>query len=124
MSRRMEKVADLLQVEIADLLQRRVRDPSLEGVLISVTRIDVTPDLAHARVHVSVMADDLEQRAVMDALGRSSSFLHRELVRRIHIRRVPRLHFELDDSIAESQRMASLLREARATEGVEPDATP
>ncbi len=124
MSRRMEKVADLLQVEIADLLQRRVRDPSLEGVLISVTRIDVTPDLAHARVHVSVMADDLEQRAVMDALGRSSSFLHRELVRRIHIRRVPRLHFELDDSIAESQRMASLLREVRATEGVEPDATP
>ncbi len=124
MSRRMEKVADLLQVEIADLLQRRVRDPSLEGVLISVTRIDVTPDLAHARVHVSVMADDLEQRAVMDALGRSSSFLHRELVRRIHIRRVPRLHFELDDSIAESQRMASLLREVRATEGVEPDALP
>ena len=124
MSRRMEKVADLLQVEIADLLQRRVRDPSLAGVLISVTHIDVTPDLAHARVHVSVMAEDLEQRAVMDALDRSSRFLQRELVRRIQIRRVPRLHFELDDSIAESQRMASLLREVRATEGLEPDALP
>ena len=124
MSRRMEKVADLLQGEIADLLQRRVRDPSLEGVLISVTHIDVTPDLAHARVHVSIMADDLEQRAVMDALGRSSSFLHRELVRRIHIRRVPRLHFELDNSIAEGARMASLLREVREDEDVEPDAGP
>jgi ribosome-binding factor A len=120
----MEKVADLLQGEIADLLQRRVRDPSLEGVMISVTHIDVTPDLAHARVHVSVMADDLEQRAVMDALGRSSSFLHRELVRRLHIRRVPRLHFELDDSIAEGARMASLLREVREGESAEPDAGP
>ena len=124
MSRRMEKVADLLQGEIADLLQRRVRDPSLEGVLISVTHIDITPDLAHARVHVSVMADDLEQRAVMDALGRSSRFLQRELVRRIQLRRVPRLHFELDDSIAEGQRMASLLREVRDSEGGEPDALP
>ncbi len=124
MSRRMEKVADLLQGEIADLLQRRVRDPSLEGVLISVTHIDITPDLAHARVHVSVMADDLEQRAVMDALGRSARFLQRELVRRIQLRRVPRLHFELDDSIAEGQRMASLLREVRDSEGGEPDALP
>lgn len=124
MSRRMEKVADLLQGEIADLLQRRVRDPSLEGVLISVTHIDITPDLAHARVHVSVMAEDLEQRAVMDALDRSSRFLQRELVRRIQIRRVPRLHFELDDSIAEGQRMASLLREVRDSEGGEPDALP
>ena len=112
MSRRMEKVADLLQEEIAELLQRRVRDPSLEGVMISVTHIDVSPDLSRARVHVSVMADDMEQRAVMDALGRSSSFLHRELVRRIHIRRVPRLHFELDESIAEGARLSSLLREA------------
>lgn len=124
MSRRMEKVADLLQGEIADLLQRRVRDPSLEDVLISVTRVDVSPDLVHARVHVSVMADDLEQRAVMDALGRSSSFLHRELKRRIRIRRVPRLHFELDDSIAEGARMAAMLREVTGGEMREPDAAP
>lgn len=124
MSRRMEKVADLLQGEIADLLQRRVRDPSLEGVMISITHIDITADLAHARVHVSVMADDLEQRAVLDALGRSSSFLHRELVRRLHIRRVPRLHFELDNSIAEGSRMSSLLRELVAGEGDNPDSEP
>lgn len=117
MSRRMEKVADLLQGEIADLLQRRVRDPSLEDVMISITHIDITADLAHARVHVSVMADDLEQRAVLDALGRSSSFLHRELVRRLHIRRVPRLHFELDDSIAEGARLASLLHEVMGDDG-------
>ena len=124
MSRRTEKVADLLQEEIADLLQRRVRDPSLEDVMISVTRVDVAPDLAHARVHVSVMADDLEQRAVMDALARSASFLHRELKGRIRIRRVPRLHFELDDSIAEGARMASLLREVRGAEARGPDAAP
>ncbi|MXZ47510.1 MAG: 30S ribosome-binding factor RbfA [Chloroflexi bacterium] len=124
MSRRMEKVADLLQGEIADLLQRRVRDPSLEDVMISITHIDITADLAHARVHVSVMADDLEQRAVMDALGRSSSFLHRELVRRIHLRRVPRLHFELDNSIAEGARLASLLHEVLDDDGPGPDDQP
>ena len=119
MSRRMEKVADLLQGEIADLLQRRVRDPSLEDVMISITHIDITADLAHARVHVSVMADDLEQRAVLDALGRSSSFLHRELVKRIRIKRVPRLRFVLDESIAEADRMTVLMRELARSEGRE-----
>ena len=111
MPRRMEKVADLLQAEIAELIERRLRDPAIEGVMVSVTGVSVSPDLANARVRVSVMAEAEARREALAALVRGSSFLHRELVRRIRIRRVPRLRFELDDSIAEAARMTSLLRE-------------
>ena len=99
MSRRMEKVADLLQSEIAELLQRRVKHPAIERAMVSITHVDVAPDLANARIHVSVMAEAEEQAEVLDALGRSASFLHRELTKRIRIRRVPLLRFELDHSI-------------------------
>src|SRR5207237_5528514 len=55
MTRRMEKVADLLQTEIAELLLREVKHPALTDVMISITRVEVSPDLGSARVHVSIM---------------------------------------------------------------------
>ena len=62
MSRRMEKVADLLQTEIAELLARRVKHPAIERAMVSITHVDVAPDLSNARIHVSVMADAEEQQ--------------------------------------------------------------
>lgn len=124
MSRRMEKVADLLQSEIAELLQRRVRHPALQDAMISITHVDVAADLTSARIHVSVMAEAEEQAEVMEALARSTSFLHRELMKRIQIRRVPRLHFELDHSIAEADRLTALMRDVARAEGREPTVEP
>ncbi|MDA1062299.1 MAG: 30S ribosome-binding factor RbfA [Chloroflexi bacterium] len=117
MSRRMEKVADLLQSEIAELLERRIKHPAIERAMVSITHVDVAPDLSNARIHVSVMADAEEQAEVLDALGRSASFLHRELTKRIRIRRVPFLRFELDHSIAEADRLTKLMHEVARGEG-------
>ena len=119
MSRRMEKVADLLQSEIAELLHRRVKHPVLEDAMVSITHVEVSADLTRARVHVSVMADEEETREVLEALERTTPFLHRELVRRIHIRRVPDLRFLLDDSIAEADRLTILMRAVARAEGRE-----
>ena len=124
MSRRMEKVADLLQSEIAELLQRRVKHPAIEGAMVSITHVDVAPDLANARIHVSVMAGPEEQAEVLDALGRSASFMHRELTKRIRIRRVPLLRFELDHSIAEADRLTALMHEVARGEGREREREP
>lgn len=116
MSRRTEQVADLLQAEIAELLLRRVKHPALTGAMLSITRVEVSPDLVTARVHVSVMDGDDEE--VQSALDRTAPYLHRELVKRLRMRRVPRLRFLTDRSIAEGDRISSLMRELR--EGDEP----
>jgi ribosome-binding factor A len=117
MSRRMEKVADLLQAEIADLLHRQVKHPVIAEAMISITRVAVAADLGRARVHVSVMGPEQEQDDVLTALQRVEPFLHRELVKRLRMRRIPRLRFIADHSIAEGDRIAALLRDVAHAEG-------
>lgn len=131
MSRRTEKLADLLQSTLADLIQRRLKDPALENSLISLTRVEVAPDLATARVHVSVLGmsggfegDEggevdtrLREQGVLAALGRAESLLHRELARELHLRRVPRLHFFADHSLGEGSRLTEMMRGVALGEG-------
>jgi ribosome-binding factor A len=119
MTRRMEQVADLLQSEIAELLRREVKHPALAEALISITRVEVAPDLATARIHVSLLGDPADEPVVLEALNRTEPFLHRALVKRLHLRRVPRLHFLLDHSIAEGERLTSLMRDVAHSEGRE-----
>jgi ribosome-binding factor A len=132
MTRRIEKVADLLQTEIADLLRREVKHPALNDVMISITRVEVSPDLASARVHVSVMgrldasgdvtpsgdAPEIEKEAMV-ALERTEPFIHHELMKRLRMRTVPRMKFLVDHSIAEGARITDLLREVAHSEGRE-----
>ena len=119
MTRRMEKVADLLQSEIAELLRREVKHPALTDVMLSITRVEVAPDLGTARVHVSVMDTPEVEREVLRALEHTEPFLHRTLLKRLHMRTVPHLRFLPDHSIAEGDRIATLLREVAHEEGRE-----
>ena len=117
MSRRMEKVADLVQAETADLLARHVKHPALLDVMVSITFVEVSPDLSTARLHVSVMGGEQGEDAVLEALERSEPFLHRELGKRLHMRRIPRLKFVADHSIAEGDRLSTLMRDLARSEG-------
>lgn len=100
MTRRTERVAELIRDELGDLLLHEVRDPRLDG-LISITRVEVSPDLLNAHVYVSVMSETTDQNAALKALNAGAGFLHRELKRRLELRRVPFLTFHLDKSIEE-----------------------
>jgi ribosome-binding factor A len=108
MSRRTERVNDLIRDELSDMLLREMNDPRLGG-LISITRVEVSPDLANARVFVSVMGEPEEQKQAMKALEAASGFMHRELKKRMDIRKVPFLSFKLDTSIARGAEVLSLL---------------
>ena len=119
MTRRMEKVADLLQTEIAELLQREVKHPALSDVMISITRVEVAPDLSTARVHVSIMAEPDVEKDAMEALERTEPFLHHELMKRLRMRQVPRMKFLVDHSIAEGARLTDLMRGVAHSEGRE-----
>ena len=116
MSRRTEQVGDLVQSVLADVIRRRVKHPALMNVMISITRVEVSPDFARAKVHVSVLAEERERAEAMEALARSESFLYRELKHEVHLRRVPRLEFIEDRSMEEADRLTALMREVAQSE--------
>ncbi len=113
MSRRTHRVADLLRAELSDLLLRSVHDPRIR--LVSVTGLEVSPDLRHAVVKVSVLGSDEEREATVEALRHARGFLRSELAHRLRTMRVtPELVFELDRGAEHSQRIADLLESLNA----------
>lgn len=118
---RPERVAHLIQRELADILERRMRDPRLSQ-WVSITDVEVTPDLSFARVFVAPSAarggDGAE---VLDALNRAAGFVRRELAPRLGLREVPELRFLPDDSIERGARVDELLRKLRDGEPVADD---
>jgi ribosome-binding factor A len=110
MSRRTERLNDLLRDEIAQMLQRDLKDPRLDGWLISVTAVEVSPDLANATVFVSLLGDgDQDIREVEKALASSAQYLRRELGHRLDLRKAPALRFRIDESIARGQKLSRIL---------------
>ncbi len=112
-SRRLKQVADLLREELSRLLEREVKDPGLG--FVTLTGVEPSPDLRHARVYFSVLGDEEAVQQSQAALERAAGFLRRELGRRLTLRQVPELHFVLDRSGERAQRISDLLRQARSS---------
>src|SRR6266536_2041844 len=93
MSRRTERVGELLREELSEILQRQMKDPRL-NVLLSITEVSVSPDLKTARVYLSVMGDQTEQMNALRAATDATPYLRRELRPRLSsLRYVPELMF-------------------------------
>ena len=87
-----------------------IKDPRVR--LASISRVRVSPDLREAWLDVSALGDDAERHEVVDALVHAEGFLRGQLSRRLeNLRSIPRLHFELDESISYSVRVSTLLRD-------------
>ena len=98
MTRRTERIQELMREELSELIMHDLRDPRLDGV-ISITRVEVTPDLSNARIFVSVMSETASPEEAVKALQTASGFMHKELVHRLDMRKVPFLDFRLDNSL-------------------------
>lgn len=114
-TRRQQQVADAIQKEVSVLIQRELKDPRLG--FITVTRAEVSPDLHHARVFVSILGTPEEQESSMQALTSAAGFLRHELGTRLSMRYIPSIQFRSDISIAHSDRIAQLLNQLEA-EGI------
>lgn len=116
--RRADRVAERIRSELMDLLLRgSVRDPAAKDVVVSAVR--VTDDLSIARVYVRVLEEigSARQDDVVDALGRATGFLRRELGHRLQLRHVPSLEFYWDDVVDSALRIESILDEIREEPG-------
>ena len=105
--RRRERIGALMEEILSDLI-RQMKDPRVSG-LVSVTRAQVTSDGSLARVHVSVMGSEEEQKATLKALEHAKGFLRSQLGSEMSIRHVPELQFILDRSIEEGDRVLRLI---------------
>ena len=108
MARRMERVNQLLREELSHLTQRELKDPRL-ATLMTITEVDVSPDLRHARVYVSVMGEAEEQQAAIDALSAAAGFLRRGLRGRLKLRNIPDLQFHRDRAMEHGSHLLALI---------------
>src|SRR5579871_4766249 len=106
---RQEKLGELIAVELSDLLRTRMKDPRVG--FASITHVEVSGDLRHAKIFVSVMGSEEERVATMRALKHATGFLRHELAGRIVLRYMPELVFKLDNSIAEGARILELIHQ-------------
>jgi ribosome-binding factor A len=109
-SPRRERVGEQLREEISAMMITEIKDPRVR--LASISRVRMSPDLREAWLDVSAFGDDAERHNVVEALGHAEGFLRGQLGRRLeNLRSIPRLHFELDESISYSVRVSTLLRD-------------
>lgn len=114
LSHRPERVAEGIRQTVAAFLTGNVRDPRVG--FVTVTRVEVSPDLTHARVRVSVMGSDEEKERSLEGLASAARFLRAQLGRELRLRLTPELTFELDRGLDHAQRIDRVLRELKEGE--------
>jgi ribosome-binding factor A len=117
---RQEKLGELIAAELSNLLRTRVKDPRVG--FASITRVEVSGDMRHAKVFVSVMGDSKEQKETMKGLINATGFLRHELASLLTLRFMPELVFKLDHSIEEGSRILELINKVQQEEALQAQA--
>ena len=103
---RPQKVADLIQRELSDLLRREVRDPHVG--MVTLTSVDVAPDLSHAKVFFTLLNKE-KLKDTTEALQRAAGFLRSQLSHRMNMYTTPALRFVYDESVERGDRLSRLI---------------
>ncbi len=114
MSTRTDKIASVIHHAVQEVITRGLNDPRVRG-LISVTKVEVAPDLADAQIHVSILPaerSDLTMRGLHDATGH----IQREIGPAVSARRLPRLHFRLDESLKKQAMLDAAIASSRESD--------
>ena len=109
-SGRPEKLGDLIQRELSDLLHRDVRDPRVG--MVTITAVDVSPDLSHAKVYFTTLSREHIDEA-REGLQRGAGFLRSQLARRVKLYTTPELRFVYDESVERGDRLSRLIDSTR-----------
>lgn len=124
MHHRATRVAEAVKAEIASLLLLKIQDVRINSATLSVTDVEVTGDLRHATVYISVLGTEEEQKAAMAGLKSATGFIRTAVGQAIKLRATPELHWKLDASLERGARLNALmgqLAEERAVRGEIPE---
>lgn len=116
-TQRQLRVNNLIQQEVAAIIQHDLQDPLLG--FATITGVQVTADLRHARIFVSVLGDEQQKRDTIKALVRGRRYIRALLSDRIVLRTIPELQFTLDETAERAQRIEILLRQSREELGLD-----
>ena len=108
-SRRVSRVSSLIKREVSQMLLNGIKDDRVGTGMVSVTEVDVSGDLQHAKIFVSIYGTPEAKAATMEGLKSSTGFVRRELAQRMRLRRTPELIFLEDDSLERGYYMSNLL---------------
>jgi len=108
-SRRVEKLAALLKREISQLLVNGVRDERIHQAMITITTVEVSGDLQHAKIFVSLFGEEKKKAEVLICLEEAKGFIRSELARRLQMRRSPELVFKIDKGMSKGSSVLDLL---------------
>lgn len=108
-SRRLLRAAEAIREVVSTAILAELKDPRVKDV--TVTQVEVSPDMRHAKVHVSVMGDQTRQNLSLRGLQSAAGFLQSKLNERIDTRYTPRLQFVLDQGVKKSIQVAEILRQ-------------
>jgi ribosome-binding factor A len=111
---RARRVGDQIQRELSELIRDEINDPRLG--MVSITVVTVSRDLTYAKVHVSVLGDEVQAAESVDVLNHAAGFLRHRLGKVMHIRVIPELKFLLDRSLEEGARIGALINRALASD--------
>ena len=111
MTRRTDRIGHLIQQEIGTLILREISDVRIG--FVTVSRVEVTTDLAHAKVYVSVLGTDKEKRDSLAGLGHSASYMRTHLSKVLKMRTVPRLQFVEDKNLDHGFRINEILNDIK-----------
>ncbi len=110
----MDRLADRIRSEVAGMISGELKDPRIG--FTTVTRVELSPDLHHARVRISVLGDEAAQQRTLEGLASAAGYVRREVSHRLRLHRVPDLIFVLDHSPEEASRMETLLQDLRSSQ--------
>ncbi len=110
--RRPDRVAEAIREEVATFLSEGAKDPRIRA-FVTVTAVEVTRDLRHATVFVSLMGDEADKQSTAEGLASVASHLRSRLGRSLRLRTAPEVHFRTDESVARASRIEQLLSQIR-----------
>lgn len=113
---RLDRVADQLQRELAQLIQREIKDPRVG--MVTINSVDISKDLAVADIYLTVMGKDTLEEVTpsIDALNHAAGFLRNEVARAMMLRIIPKLRFHYDPTVVQGRRMSDLIDKAIASD--------
>ena len=111
---RMSRINAEVQKIVAEIITNKINNPAVDGMIVSVVRVDTAPDLSEAKVFISILGNESQKKNCFDAIVSSSGFIRYELSRMIRLKTVPNLNFKIDNSYETGVRINELLEQIKS----------